>query len=309
MNDQQEKKAAVAPAIGRFAPSPTGPLHFGTLLAAVGSYLFAKKSGGRWLLRIEDLDPPRTIPGAADMMLTLLEKLGFEWDGEVVYQSRCYGRYRQILEQLHTNQQVFACSCTRREILASAPQLGEEGPVYPGTCRKGAQGKRVERAIRLRVPNENISYCDGVFGLQSQNLEKEVGDFVLHRVDGLFAYQLAVVVDDIDAGVTQVVRGADLLSSTPRQIYLYRCLHAVPPAYSHLPLAFGDNGKKLSKRNGSIGLVDLKNGSQMLWWTLEFLGQSPPKELCHATPVELLHWARENFQAASISTENRQIKF
>lgn len=309
MNDQQEKKTAVAPVIGRFAPSPTGPLHFGTLLAALGSYLFAKSSGGRWLLRIEDLDPPRTIPGSADMILILLEKLGFEWDGEVVYQSRCYDRYRQILEQLHANRQVFACSCTRREILASAPQSGEEGPVYPGTCRNGAHGKRVERAIRLRVPDENISYSDGIFGLQSQNLEQEVGDFVLHRVDGLFAYQLAVVVDDIDAGVTQVVRGADLLSSTPRQIYLYQCLNAVPPDYSHLPLAFGDNGKKLSKRNGSIGLVDLKNGSQMLWWALEFLGQSPPKELRLTTPVELLRWGRENFQAAAISTENRQIKF
>ena len=309
MNDQQEKEIAITPVIGRFAPSPTGPLHFGTLLAALGSYLFAKCSGGLWLLRIEDLDQPRTIPGAADAILNLLETLGFEWDGEVVYQSCRYGRYRQILEELDEARQVYACSCTRREILASAPQVGEDGPIYPGTCRAGAYGKRSERAIRLRVPDENICYCDGVFGSQSQNLEKDVGDFVLHRVDGVFAYQLAVVVDDIDVGVTQVVRGADLLSSTPRQIYLYRCLNVVPPDYFHLPLAFGDNGKKLSKRNGKIGLVDVKNGSQMLWWALEFLGQSPPEELCHVTPVELLCWGRENFQAATIPAENRQIKF
>ncbi len=309
MKDQQTPQPAVPSVIGRFAPSPTGPLHFGTLLAALGSYLFAKSAGGRWLLRIEDLDPPRVVSGAAAAMLTLLEQLGFEWDGETVYQSHRYDRYRQILEQLGEEGRVFACSCTRRDILASAPQVGEEGPVYPGTCRNGAAGKRLERAIRLRVPDESICYRDGILGPQSQNLEKEVGDFVLHRVDGLFAYQLAVVVDDIDAGVTQVVRGADLLSSTPRQIYLYQCLNVVPPDYFHLPLAFADNGKKLSKRNGSIGLVDTANGVQMLWLALEFLGQSPPEELRYTTPVELLCWGRENFKTETIPAENRQIKF
>ncbi len=309
MNDQQEKKPTVTPIIGRFAPSPTGPLHFGTLLAALGSYLMTRCCDGRWLLRIEDLDPPRVISGAADAMITLLEQLGFEWDGEIVYQSHRYDRYRQILEQLGEDGQVFACSCTRRDILASAPQVGEEGPVYPGTCRSGARGKRLERAIRLRVPDENICYRDGIFGPQSQNLQKDVGDFVLHRVDGLFAYQLAVVVDDIDAGVTQVVRGADLLSSTPRQIYLYRSLNVAPPDYFHLPLAFGDNGKKLSKRNGSIGLVDVKNGSQMLWQALEFLGQSPAEELFYASPSELLDWGRHNFQIATIPVKNRQVEF
>jgi glutamyl-Q tRNA(Asp) synthetase len=309
MRNQQKQPPMVAPVTGRFAPSPTGPLHFGTLLAALGSYLFAKSSGGRWLLRIEDIDRPRTIPGAADALLTLLERLGFEWDGEVIYQSHRCDRYQQILEQLQADQQVFPCSCTRRDILASAPQVGEEGPVYPGTCRDGAYGERLERAIRLRVPDEEISYYDGILGLQSQNLEKEVGDFVLHRVDGLFAYQLAVVVDDIDAGVTQVVRGADLLSSTPRQIYLYRCLKVVPPDYFHLPLAFGRNGKKLSKRNGRIGLVDVENGVEMLWQALVFLGQSPTEELRDATPAELLCWGRENFQAKAIPMENRQIEF
>ena len=309
MNDQLKQNQSVAPVVGRFAPSPTGPLHFGTLLAALGSYLLAKCSGGSWLLRIEDLDPPRVVPGAAETMLRLLDQLGFEWDGEVVYQSHRYPRYQQILGQLDLEGRVFDCSCTRREILASAPHSGEEGPVYPGTCRGGAQGKRSERAIRLRVADENISYRDGIFGLQKQNLEEEVGDFILHRVDGLFAYQLAVVVDDIDAGITQVVRGADLLSSTPRQIYLYQCLNFAPPDYFHLPLAFGNNGTKLSKRNGDIGLVTVENGSAMVWRALEFLGQSPPEELFHATPGELLCWGRKNFQAATIPAANRQVRF
>ncbi|NOQ42744.1 MAG: tRNA glutamyl-Q(34) synthetase GluQRS [Desulfuromusa sp.] len=297
------------PVVGRFAPSPTGPLHFGTLLAALGSYLLAKCSGGSWLLRIEDLDPPRVIPGAADTMLRLLEQLGFEWDGEIVYQSQRFERYQQILEQFWQQGRVFDCNCSRRGILASAPHPGEEGPVYPGTCRDGVRGSRTERAVRLRVTDENTFYCDGVLGEQNQNLEKEVGDFVLHRVDGLFAYQLAVVVDDIDAGITQIVRGADLLSSTPRQIYLYQCLDVIPPHYFHLPLAFGDNDKKLSKRNGDIGLITAENGSNMLWRALDFLGQSPPEELFNSTPVELLCWGRENFYAEKIPVKNRQISF
>ncbi|MCK5913796.1 MAG: tRNA glutamyl-Q(34) synthetase GluQRS, partial [Desulfuromusa sp.] len=193
--------------------------------------------------------------------------------------------------------------------LASAPHPGEEGSVYPGTCRNGVSGGRSEHAVRLRVFDDTIIYQDGILGEQNQNLEKEVGDFVLHRVDGLFAYQLAVVVDDIDAGITQVVRGADLLSSTPRQIYLYRCLNIIPPDYFHLPLAFGDNDKKLSKRNGEFGLVTTQNGSNMLWRALDFLGQLPPEELFNATPVELLCWGRENFHLEKIPTENRQIKF
>lgn len=309
MNNQHKQNQLVSPVIGRFAPSPTGPLHFGTLLAALGSYLLAKCSGGGWVLRVEDLDPPRVVPGAADTMLRLLEQLGFEWDGEIIYQSQRYERYRQVLEQLRGDGRVFDCSCTRREILASAPHPGEEGPVYPGTCRNGICGGRAERAVRLRVADRDIQYRDGIFGEQSQNLEQAIGDFVLHRADGLFAYQLAVVVDDIDTGITQVVRGADLLSSTPRQIYLYQCLDVVVPDYFHLPLAFGDNGKKLSKRNGDIGLVTLENGACMLWRALEFLGQSPPKELFNSTPAELLSWGREYFQPATIPEEGRQIRF
>ena len=297
------------PVVGRFAPSPTGPLHFGTLVAALGSYLLATHCGGRWLLRIEDLDPPRVVDGAADEMLRLLEQLGFEWDGEVVYQSCRSERYRQILEQLRSQGQVFDCNCTRREILASAPHPGEEGVVYSGTCRDGMKGHRKEYAVRLRVTDEIIRYHDGIFAEQSQNLEKDVGDFVLHRSDGLFAYQLAVVVDDIDSGVTQVVRGADLLSSTPRQIYLYHCLNETVPEYYHLPLVFGENGKKLSKRNGDFGAVTVGNGTQMLWRALDFLGQNPPEALAATIPSELLCWGRNNFSAATIAAKNRQVVF
>ncbi len=309
INVHLQKNQQVPPVVGRFAPSPTGPLHFGTLLAALGSYLQAKCCAGRWLVRIEDLDPPRVVPGAADAMLRLLEHLGFAWDGEIIYQSHRFERYQQVLEQICEQGEVFACNCTRREILASAPHPGEEGPVYPGTCREGMGGSRSERAMRLRVPDEEIFFHDGIFGEQMQNLEKEVGDFVLHRSDGLFAYQLAVVVDDIDAGVTQVVRGADLLSSTPRQLYLYRCLDTIPPEYFHLPLALGDHGKKLSKRNGEIGLITRANGSSMVWRALDFLNQSPPKELINASPSELLCWGLENYHPEKILAKNRQISF
>ncbi len=295
--------------VGRFAPSPTGPLHFGTLIAAVGSYLLAKQFYGRWLLRIEDLDPPRVVSGAADAMLILLEQLGFTWDGEITYQSDRFERYREIVEQLHRSDLVFPCNCTRKEILASAPHPGEEGPVYPGTCRDGTKGNRIECAMRLRVTDKIIRFNDGILGLQQQSLNKDVGDFVLHRVDGLFAYQLAVVVDDIDAGVNQVVRGADLLMSTPRQIFLYESLDVDCPKYYHLPLAYGDNGKKLSKRNGDFGLISRENGANMLWRALAFLGQEPPLELFDLPPAEILLWGVENFKVDAVPTCNRPIDF
>ncbi len=291
-----------AQVVGRFAPSPTGPLHFGSLLAALGSYLLARVAGGRWLLRVEDLDPPRVVPGAAEEILRLLERLGFAWDGEVVYQSRRSARYQQLVEQLCEQRQVFDCSCSRREILLSAPHPGEEGPVYPGTCRLGPVGRRSERAIRLLVADEEIAYTDGVFGPQRQNLMQAIGDFVLRRADGLFAYQLAVVVDDIDAGVTQVVRGADLLSSTPRQIYLYRCLQQPLPDYYHLPLVLGADQEKLSKRHGPSALITQQNSSLAIWQALRFLGQPVPDELRRASGRELLSWGELNFDHTRIST-------
>ncbi|MFO7577427.1 MAG: tRNA glutamyl-Q(34) synthetase GluQRS [Pelovirga sp.] len=291
-----------APVIGRFAPSPTGPLHFGTLVAAVASYLQARRAGGRWLLRIEDLDPPRVVAGAAATLLTLLETLGFCWDGEVVYQSRRSARYREILADLRSRQLVFDCNCSRREILASAPHSGEEGPVYPATCRNGMRGQRRQFAVRLRVPDEEIRYIDGIQGEQRQHLAQQVGDFVLYRADGLFAYQLAVVVDDLDAGVTQVVRGADLLSSTPRQIWLYRCLGAAAPDYYHHPLVLGEDGRKLSKRDGGYQLINPSNGALMLWQALAFLGQDPPVALAAECPPVILRWGMDHFSMERVSS-------
>lgn len=294
---------------GRFAPSPTGSLHFGTLLAALGSYLATRAASGRWLMRIEDLDLPRVVAGAADSILFLLEGLGFEWDETVVYQSQRFERYQAVLDSLRHDGYLFDCTCTRREVLASAPHPGEDGPVYPGTCRREPQGTRSARAVRLKVDRRPVVFRDLVFGLQIQDLEQQVGDFILHRSDGVFAYQLAVVVDDIDTGVNQVVRGADLLSSTPRQIFIYRCLNQPPPAYMHLPLVLEENGKKMSKRHGAKGIISLENGGEMIWYGLDFLGQSPPAELYGCSSSELLRWGVSNFQVSKISTIDRPVSF
>lgn len=298
-----------SPVIGRFAPSPTGPLHFGTLVSALAGYLPVRKKGGKWLLRIEDLDPPRVVSDSADAMLFLLDALGFEWDGEVVFQSRRYDRYRDILEDLRRKKLIFECGCSRREILASAPHVGEEGPVYPGTCRYGRAADSRQSSLRLLVDSEDILFVDGIQGHQRQNLRQDVGDFVLYRADGVFAYQLAVVVDDMDAGVTQVVRGADLLLSTPRQIWLYRCLGGLPPLYFHHPLVLGSDTRKLSKRDAGYTLIDPDKGGRMLWLALDFLGQAPPPELRGASSSEILSWGVENFSIAAIGRENRPVVF
>ncbi|MEZ4484628.1 MAG: tRNA glutamyl-Q(34) synthetase GluQRS [Syntrophotaleaceae bacterium] len=283
------------PVTGRFAPSPTGPLHFGSLVAALGSYCLARQAGGRWLVRIEDLDAPRVVPGAADDILRTLEAFGLTWDGPVLYQSRRIERYQAALERLQHAGLVFACSCSRKEILASAPHVGEEGPVYPGTCRAGVGPGRRPRSLRIKVPQERICFVDGLFGIQVQRLESVVGDFVLRRADGLFAYQLAVVVDDAESGVNQVVRGADLLASTPRQIYLQACLGYPLPDYIHLPLALAPDGEKISKRHGGVAVVAEQSVAGPLWRALRFLGQPVPDCLQGASAVEVLAWGVENF--------------
>jgi glutamyl-Q tRNA(Asp) synthetase len=285
--------------IGRFAPSPTGALHFGSLVAAVGSYCLARRAGGSWLLRMEDLDRPRVVPGAAEKMLRTLAQFGFGWDGEVVWQSRRLDRYQQVLDELVAKGQVFDCACTRREILASAPHPGEEGPVYPGTCRNGLPRGRQPRAQRLKVAEPAICFNDGVFGRVEQHLASVVGDFVLKRADGIFAYQLAVVVDDFDSGVTQVVRGGDLLASTPRQIHLCNCLGYPVPAYIHLPLAINAAGDKISKRQGGVPIT-AETASDWLVAALRFLGQVVPGELVSAPAPEILAWACGHFSLAQI---------
>lgn len=230
---------------GRFAPSPTGPLHFGSLIAAVGSYLSTRSQGGEWLVRMEDIDPPREVKGAAGDILRTLETYGFEWDGEILYQRRRRDAYETALDGLRRGNTLYPCTCTRKEV-ADSSVLGIEGPVYPGTCRAGLAQERVARAWRVRTEGAAIEFTDGVQGLQSSVLERDVGDFVVQRADGLYAYQLACVVNDAEQGMTEVVRGADLLTSTARQIHLQRLLGLPTPAYTHLPAAVNAQGEKLS---------------------------------------------------------------
>jgi len=299
-----ESPSQSAPVVGRFAPSPTGPLHLGSLVAALGSYLMAKHLGGSWLLRMEDLDLPRVVPGIADDMLATLEALGFEWDGEVAYQSRRTECYREAARLLTERGLAYPCGCTRAEIaqIASAPH--EDGLVYPGLCREGLPPQKVERALRVKVYDEVITFNDQVMGHYSQHLTASCGDFVIHRADGPYAYHLAVVVDDAAFGVNQVVRGADLLSSTPRQIYLQRLFGYATPSYAHLPLVTGPDGGKLSKRDNAVSLAahgDLDHtAGPLLLAALRFLGQEPAAELLGGTPREILDWAVAHFRLAAV---------
>jgi glutamyl-Q tRNA(Asp) synthetase len=288
--------------VGRFAPSPTGPLHAGSLVAALGSYLLARQPGGKWLLRIEDLDTPRVVPGIADDMMRTLDLLGFEWDGEVIWQSRRGETYREALALLDKKGVLFPCGCSRKEIAsaASAPHPGEENGAYPGTCRGGIpEGKR-ERSVRLRVEeSETIVFHDRLMGTGRQRLSVECGDFVVKRADGPVAYHLAVVIDDAASGINQVVRGADLFSSTPRQIYLQRLLGFSSPSYCHLPLVTGPGGAKLSKRECAVSISSGKDlrrdGGRVLTAALRFLGQVPPESLSCEPADTVLAWALENF--------------
>ncbi|MFP4132513.1 MAG: tRNA glutamyl-Q(34) synthetase GluQRS, partial [Thiohalospira sp.] len=289
---------APAPYRGRFAPSPTGPLHFGSLVAAVGSYLRARAAGGAWLLRMDDIDTPRNVPGAADGILRDLEGLGLEWDGPVVYQSDCLEAYTAALERLLEQGAAYPCACSRAEVRAASEAAGLAPGVYPGTCR-GGTGGRPGRSVRLRTDGARIAFTDGLLGRQKQDLEAAVGDFVIRRADGLFAYQLAVVVDDAAAGITEVVRGSDLLDSTPRQIHLYRRLGLPEPAWFHLPIAVTPAGEKLSKQTGAEAIGG-EAAPEALWQALAFLGQAPPAALRGAPGPELLAWAEAHWDPGSI---------
>ncbi|TAM44106.1 MAG: tRNA glutamyl-Q(34) synthetase GluQRS [Gammaproteobacteria bacterium] len=287
---------------GRFAPSPTGPLHFGSLMAAVGSYLQARSQGGQWFVRIEDLDPPREVPGAADDILRTLEAFGFEWDGEVMYQSRRHAAYEAALEKLRRDGTLYACACTRREIADSSVN-GIEGPVYPGTCRGGLQPGRNARAWRVRVDGAVVEFDDLLQGRQRSALATDIGDFVVKRADGFFAYQLAVVVDDAEAGITEVVRGADLLHSTPRQIHLQRLLGLPTPRYLHLPVVLNEQGEKLSKQTYAAP-VDRANPLPALCWALELLGQLPPSPLHDGGLEDFWRWAMQNWSVAAVQRKS-----
>ena len=287
---------------GRFAPSPTGLLHAGSLTTAVGSYLHARSQGGQWLLRIEDLDPPREMPGAADAILRTLEALGFAWDGEVVWQSRRLAAYQQALDALIASGQAYPCACTRREI-ALAGHPGVDGVVYPGTCRAGLAPGKSGRAWRLRTPEGEVEFQDGHYGVQRQNVAREVGDYVLKRADGLFAYQLAVVVDDAWQGVSDVVRGADLLDSTARQIVLQAALGAPTPRYTHLPLLVNAAGEKLSKQTLAPAIRP-DQAADELRLALTRLNHAPPADcqgLDELWSWALAHWSLARAPAAPVA--------
>lgn len=284
---------------GRFAPSPTGPLHFGSLVAAVGSYLDARHEDGEWLVRMEDLDPPREIPGAADRILRALEAYGFEWDGPVWYQSQRQEAYQEALERLRDDGLVFHCGCTRRDI-ANLAQTGIDGPLYPGTCRDGLPPGRMPRAIRVRAAATTISIEDRLQGRISQRLDTQVGDFTLRRADGLFAYQLAVVVDDGAQGISDVVRGSDLLDSTPRQVYLQGLLGLATPHYLHLPVATNPAGEKLSKQTHALAIPDSADLA-LLCRCLRFLGQEVPAGLHESGLDAFWNWAIVDWNPGRIS--------
>jgi glutamyl-Q tRNA(Asp) synthetase len=283
--------------VGRFAPSPTGPLHFGSLVAAIGSFVDARAHGGRWLLRIEDVDSPRTVAGAAEAIIATLARFGLEWDGTPVWQSRRHAAYEAALERLKRGGGVFPCACTRREIADSA--LARDGSrIYPGTCRDGLPAGRRARAWRARAGGE-IIFDDAVQGRQREDLAVETGDFIVLRADGQFAYQLAVVVDDCEAGVTHVVRGADLLDSTARQIHLQRQLGYPTPAYAHLPVAVNTAGEKLSKQTLATAIDGFAPAATWLA-ALAFLGQNPPDELAGAPLDVVRRWAIDNWSLARV---------
>ena len=277
---------------GRYAPSPTGPLHFGSLVAAVASYCDARASQGEWLLRIEDVDLPRAQRGADAAILTTLERYGFEWDGPVVRQSERTNRYAAALEELRANGDVYECACTRRELDTAAIGPGGER-IYPGTCRDGIpadRGGRAQHASRVRVRDAQIEFRDRLQGAQTQDLARNVGDFVVRRADGLYAYQLAVVVDDALQGVTHVVRGADLLASTPRQIFLQQRLSYPAVSYLHVPVAINAAGEKLSKQTGAERLPHAPAPALVDAW--RFLGQEGPDGVdAPASAREFWAWA------------------
>lgn len=279
---------------GRFAPSPTGPLHFGSFVCAVGSYLQARSQQGQWLVRIEDLDQTRERPGAAAAILRTLEAFGLYWDEPVVYQSQRQDLYEDALHRLSEADYTFPCGCTRKDIQSLA-----DTERYPGTCRSGLPPGKQARVIRVKTSPGDIGFFDAVQGYFEQDISRDVGDFILRRADGFYAYQLAVVIDDAIQGITEVVRGADLLDNTPRQIYLQRLLNLPTPAYLHLPLVRDESGAKLSKQTLAAP-VDARQPVATAVQALHFLGHPPPVTDDSVQLDELWQWALQNWSSEQI---------
>jgi glutamyl-Q tRNA(Asp) synthetase len=291
--------------VGRFAPSPSGPLHLGSLIAAVSSYIDAKSKNGFWLLRIEDIDPPRETPGSAEYILDQLFRLGLRWDGDVLYQSTRLDAYQEFLARLSNQGFTYNCSCTRSQIKAM-------GSIYDGSCRDKNISLAEEFAVRVKTSNNSIGFDDQIQGYHQQRLEREVGDFIILRKDKLFAYQLAVVIDDDYQQITNVIRGHDLLDSTFRQIHLQNILGLRTPAYAHIPVIINKSGEKLSKQHFADP-IDAINDKTLIFKALEFLGQTPPNSLANAPHTEQLQWAIENWdiqtipKLANISEKSKRI--
>lgn len=281
------------PCIGRFAPSPTGPLHFGSLLAALAGYLDIRSRHGTWKVRIEDIDPPREQPGAADNILRTLDAFGLHWDGEVVYQSQRHALYRHALQQLIDQNTAYPCSCSRKQLRSR----GVQG--YDGYCLQHPPDRGADCAYRLQHLNPTPAFHDRIQGRQQYHWAGHAGDCVIFRRDGLFAYQLAVVVDDADQGITDVLRGSDLIDETPHQIELQDQLGLARPDYAHIPIITNAEGQKLSKQNLAPA-IQPHDRLNLLRQALTLLGQQPPPELADASLTELLGWGCQHWKPASI---------
>lgn len=286
--------------IGRFAPSPTGPLHFGSLISALASYLDAKANGGQWLVRMEDVDPLREQPGATSAILRSLDDHGLHWDGEILYQSQRSHAYQRCLTALIDAGLAYPCACSRQD-------LARMGGIYNGYCRTHSPAPDQTCSLRLklydlpsRATPELIHFNDLIQGAQSQHLRTQAGDQILKRRDGYYAYQLAVVVDDIAQGITHIIRGSDLLEVTGRQLFFFSLLDAPQPQFGHVPLAIHANGQKLSKQNHAKA-IDSTLASRNLWHGLRFLGQNPPADLADSPTPDLLDWALHHWQRNLIS--------
>jgi len=293
---------------GRFAPSPTGPLHKGSLVAAIASYLEAKTNNGIWLVRMEDVDELRNVKGAADDILRSLDAYGFEWDEDIIYQTQRKDAYAEALEKLRQNELIYPCTCSRKKLRALANEgklsSGPMGYIYPGTCvnQSFKNTNPEDYAIRIKTPASTFSFNDSLQQHYEQQLDTDLGDFVIRRRDGLFAYQLAVVVDDDYQNITHVVRGVDLLDSTPRQIFLQECLNYPQMQYAHLPLIVNQQGDKLSKQTGAEGIGN-KPDHSLLIDCLTFLDQKPPADLEKDSLQNIWQWALENWSLNAIQTK------
>ena len=285
---------------GRFAPTPSGPLHFGSLVAATASYLDAKSHQGSWLLRIDDLDKPRVQIGAIQSIIHTLETYGFKWDEEILYQSQRSSAYQNTLDELILQKKAYFCGCSKKRVQQTATMMGESGPIYFGTCRnRFSRDMSTPMSVRVLTDDKMISFEDRIQGFQQQQIESEVGDFILKRSDGIYAYQLATVVDDAHQNITDVVRGIDLLDNTARQLYLQKLLACSDVAYLHFPIVTNSEGNKLSKQNHAAAIL-ANDSFKNVYQSLIFLGQQPPEENEFDNIDDLWSWAINNWDINKI---------